>query len=53
MGIKAVGKYKLVITLERWIPYFDKLMGFGVFLPQSEKAVKRSTALNTVRLPST
>lgn len=41
MGIKAVGKYKLVITLERRIPYFDKLMGFAVFLPQSEKAVKK------------
>ncbi len=41
MGIKAVGKYKLVITLEQWIPYFDKLMGFAVFLPQSEKSVKK------------
>ncbi len=41
MGIKAVGKYKLVITLERRIPYFDKLMGFAVFFPQSEKAVKK------------
>ncbi len=36
MGIKAVGKYKLVM-----IPYFDKLMGFAVFFPQSEKAVKK------------
>lgn len=42
MGIKAVGKYKLVITLERRIPYFvDKLMGFAVFFPHSEKAVKK------------
>ena len=41
LGIKAVGKYKLVITLERRIPYFDKLMGFAVFFPQSEKAVKK------------
>jgi oligopeptide transport system substrate-binding protein len=41
LGIKAVGKYKLVITLERRIPYFDKLMGFSVFFPQSEKAVKK------------
>ncbi|GEB91175.1 hypothetical protein LDE05_10380 [Lactobacillus delbrueckii subsp. bulgaricus] len=41
MGIKAVGKYKLVITLERRIPYFDKLMGFAVFFPQSEKVVKK------------
>ena len=48
MGIKAVGKYKLVITLERRIPYFDKLMGFAVFFPQSEKAVKKSVKLNTI-----
>ena len=41
LGIKAVGKYKLVITLERRIPYFDKLMGFAVFFPQSEKVVKK------------
>ncbi len=41
MGIKAVGKYKLVITLERRIPYFDKLMGFAVFFPQSEKTVTK------------
>ena len=41
LGIKAVGKYKLVITLERRIPYFDKLMGFAVFFPQSEKAVTK------------
>ncbi|CAI97115.1 peptide ABC transporter substrate-binding protein [Lactobacillus delbrueckii subsp. bulgaricus] len=41
LGIKAVGKYKLVITLERRIAYFDKLMGFAVFLPQSEKAVTK------------
>jgi hypothetical protein len=41
LGIKAVGKYKLVITLDRRIAYFDKLMGFAVFFPQSEKAVKK------------
>jgi oligopeptide transport system substrate-binding protein len=41
LGIKAVGKYKLVITLERRIAYFDKLMGFVVFFPQSEKAVTK------------
>ncbi|XJZ57581.1 peptide ABC transporter substrate-binding protein [Lactobacillus delbrueckii subsp. bulgaricus] len=41
LGIKAVGKYKLVITLERRIAYFDKLMGFAVFFPQSEKAVTK------------
>ncbi|WP_063329085.1 peptide ABC transporter substrate-binding protein [Lactobacillus delbrueckii] len=41
LGIKAVGKYKLIITLERRIAYFDKLMGFAVFFPQSEKAVTK------------
>ena len=41
LGIKAKGKYKLVITLERRIAYFDKLMGFAVFFPQSEKAVTK------------
>lgn len=41
LGVKAVGKYKLVVTLERRIPYFDKLMGFAVFFPQSEKAVTK------------
>ena len=41
LGIKAEGKYKLVVTLERRIPYFNKLMGFAVFFPQSEKTVKK------------
>ncbi|GHW00879.1 peptide ABC transporter substrate-binding protein [Lactobacillus nasalidis] len=41
LGVKAVGKYKLVVTLERRIAYFDKLMGFAVFFPQSEKAVNK------------
>ena len=41
LGINAVGKYKLVVTLERRIPYFNKLMGFGVFFPQNERAVKK------------
>ena len=40
LGIKAVGKYKLVVTLERRIPYFNNLMCFAVFFPQNEKAVK-------------
>lgn len=41
LGVKAEGKYKLVVTLERRIAYFDKLMGFAVFFPQSEKAVTK------------
>ena len=41
LGVKAEGKYKLVVTLDRRIAYFDKLMGFAVFFPQPEKAVKK------------
>ncbi|WP_302187743.1 peptide ABC transporter substrate-binding protein [uncultured Lactobacillus sp.] len=41
LGVKAEGKYKLVVTLDRRIAYFDKLMGFAVFFPQQEKAVKK------------
>ena len=41
LGIKAVGDYKLVVTLERRIPYFNNLMAFGSFFPQQEKAVKK------------
>lgn len=41
LGVKAVGKYKLVVTLDRRIPYFNKLMAFPVFFPQQEKAVKK------------
>lgn len=41
LGIKAVGKYKLVVTLEKKLPYFKLLMGFPVFFPQSQKAVEK------------
>lgn len=41
MGIKAVGKYKLVVSLERKIPYFKLLMAFPLFFPQNEQAVKK------------
>lgn len=41
LGIKADGKYKLTITLDRRIPYFKSLMSFAAFFPQSEKAVKK------------
>ena len=40
LGIKAEGDYKLVVTLDKQIPYFKLLMGFPVFFPQNEKAVK-------------
>ncbi|MCT2876870.1 peptide ABC transporter substrate-binding protein [Lactobacillus delbrueckii] len=41
LGIKAVGKYKLVVSLERKIPYFKLLMAFPLFFPQNEQAVKK------------
>ncbi|KRL05654.1 peptide ABC transporter substrate-binding protein [Liquorilactobacillus oeni] len=40
LGIKADGNYKLVVTLDKEIPYFKLLMGFPSFYPQNEKAVK-------------
>lgn len=41
LGIKADGKYKLTVTLEKRIPYFKLLMGFPVFFPQNEKVVNK------------
>lgn len=41
LGIKADGKYKLTVTLEKKIPYFKLLMGFPVFFPQNEKVVNK------------
>ncbi len=41
LGIKAEGKYKLVVTLDQQIPYFKLLMGFGTFFPQNQKAVEK------------
>lgn len=41
LGIKAVGKYKLVVSLEGKIPYFKLLMAFPLFFPQNEQAVKK------------
>lgn len=41
LGIKADGKYKLTVNLERPISYFKLLMGFPVFYPQNENAVKK------------
>ncbi|KRN67262.1 ABC-type oligopeptide transport system, periplasmic component [Pediococcus cellicola] len=41
LGIKAEGNYKLVVTLDRPIPYFKLLMGFPTFYPQSQKAVEK------------
>ncbi|WP_047999323.1 peptide ABC transporter substrate-binding protein [Lactiplantibacillus herbarum] len=41
LGIKADGDYKLTVTLDKPIAYFDKLMGFINFFPQNEKVVKK------------
>ncbi|MFR0599681.1 peptide ABC transporter substrate-binding protein [Lactobacillus equicursoris] len=41
LGIKADGKYKLTVTLERRIPYFKLLMGFYIFFPQNQKFVEK------------
>lgn len=41
LGIKALGKYKLQVTLEKKIPYFKLLLGFPVFFPQDQKVVNK------------
>ena len=41
LGIKAEGKYKLVVTLDKKIPYFKLLMGFPLFFPQNQKVVEK------------
>lgn len=41
LGIRAISKYKLEVTLDKQIPYFKLLMGFPIFFPQNEKAVQK------------
>lgn len=41
LGIKAEGNYKLVVTLDKKMPYFKLLMGFPVFFPQNKTAVEK------------
>ncbi|WP_281165123.1 peptide ABC transporter substrate-binding protein [Liquorilactobacillus sicerae] len=41
LGIKADGNYKLVVTLEKHVPYFKLLMGFPVFFPQNKTTVTK------------
>ncbi len=41
LGIKADGKYKLTVNLERRIPYFKLLMGFYIFFSQNQKFVEK------------
>ena len=40
LGIKAEGDNKLVVTLDKRIPYFKLLMGFPLFFPQNQKVVE-------------
>ena len=41
LGIKADGKYKLTVTLEKRIPYFELLMAFPLFFPQNQKFIEK------------
>lgn len=41
MGIKADGKYKLTVSLEKNIPYFKYLLGFVPFFPQNQQFVEK------------
>lgn len=41
LGIKADGKYKLTVTLDKPMAYFKLLMGFVVFFPQNQHAVQK------------
>lgn len=41
LGIKAEGKYKLVVSLDKDIPYFKLLMGFPSFYPQNKTSVEK------------
>lgn len=40
LGIKADGKYKLTVTLDKPMAYFKILMGFAIFFPQNQHAVQ-------------
>ena len=40
MGIKAIGKYKLQVDLERPVPYINELLALNTFNPQNEKVAK-------------
>ncbi|CAJ1175536.1 oligopeptide ABC transporter, substrate-binding lipoprotein precursor [Companilactobacillus paralimentarius DSM 13238 = JCM 10415] len=42
LGIKALGKYKLEVTLENAIPYFNTLMASSTFYPQYKPAVEKA-----------
>ncbi|UQS86451.1 peptide ABC transporter substrate-binding protein [Nicoliella spurrieriana] len=41
LGVKADGDYKLVVKLDKPVPYFTKLLAFPVFFPQEQKVVEK------------
>ncbi len=41
LGVKAEGKHTFIVTLDKPITYFKKLMTYPLFGPISEKAVKK------------
>ncbi|NVY97157.1 peptide ABC transporter substrate-binding protein [Lactobacillus sp. DCY120] len=41
LGVKALDKHTLQVTLEKPVPYFDKLMAFQTFFPQNRKVVDK------------
>ncbi|WEV43021.1 peptide ABC transporter substrate-binding protein [Lactobacillus sp. ESL0684] len=41
LGVKALDKYTLQVTLEKPIPYFNKLMTGEFYFPQNKKVVKK------------
>ena len=42
LGVKAQGEHTFIVTLDKPITYFKKLMTYPLFGPISEKAVKKS-----------
>ncbi|WEV40162.1 peptide ABC transporter substrate-binding protein [Lactobacillus sp. ESL0681] len=41
LGVKAVDKHTLQVTLEKPIPYFNKLMTCAFYFPQNQKVVEK------------
>lgn len=41
LGVKSVGKYKLVVSFKKRVPYFDQLLTKTYFFPESKAAVKK------------
>lgn len=41
LGIKALGDHKLVVTLDKQLPYLKLLLGDARFFPQNQKAVEK------------